>query len=139
MKINYKHLTLSLISVLAAIGLSSCSSLFSSSMPAGTGSMQQTYNEAINGSSASSSNLDSVRERIRYASTSNKLHLNAIASDGNPIDSQFARLPNPNIVMYVYPHQAGTGDDVTPVPGYSTIFPLFQHVQYAMPGDVIAY
>lgn len=51
----------------------------------------------------------------------------------NEIYSQFKRLPNPDLVMYVFPHLAGT--DPVPVPGYSTVFPLYQRVQYAMPGE----
>lgn len=47
--------------------------------------------------------------------------------------SQFHRLPNPDLVLYVFPHLAGT--DPVPVPGYSTIFPLYQRVQYALPGE----
>jgi conjugative transfer region lipoprotein (TIGR03751 family) len=51
----------------------------------------------------------------------------------NEIQRQFHRLPNPDLVMYVFPHRAGT--EAVPVPGYSTIFPLHQRVQYAMPGE----
>ena len=51
----------------------------------------------------------------------------------NEIFSQFKRLPNPDLVMYVFPHLAGS--DPVPVPGYSTIFPFYQRVQYAMPGE----
>ncbi|WP_032959110.1 TIGR03751 family conjugal transfer lipoprotein, partial [Bordetella hinzii] len=51
----------------------------------------------------------------------------------NEIQRQFHRLPNPDLVMYVFPHLAGT--DPVPVPGYSTVFPLYQRVQYAMPGE----
>ena len=51
----------------------------------------------------------------------------------NEIYRQFKRLPNPDLVMYVFPHLAGT--DPVPVPGYSTVFPLYQGVQYAMPGE----
>ena len=47
------------------------------------------------------------------------------------IFTQFARLPNPDIVLYVFPHKTGA----MPVPGYSTVFPLYERVQYAMPGD----
>lgn len=49
------------------------------------------------------------------------------------IYSQFKRLPNPDLVMYVFPHLAGT--DPVPVPGYSTVFPFYQRVQYALPGE----
>jgi conjugative transfer region lipoprotein (TIGR03751 family) len=51
----------------------------------------------------------------------------------NEIERQFHRLPNPDLVMYVFPHLAGT--DPVPVPGYSTMFPLYQRVQYALPGE----
>lgn len=53
----------------------------------------------------------------------------------NAIRSQFPRLPNPDLVMYVYPHLAGDGEQV-PVPGYSTVFPLYQRRHYAQPGEV---
>lgn len=49
------------------------------------------------------------------------------------IHQQFHRLPNPDLMMYVFPHWAGT--ESVPVPGYSTVFPLHQRVQYAMPGE----
>jgi len=51
----------------------------------------------------------------------------------NEVYRQFQRLPNPDLVMYVYPHLAGT--DPVPIPGYTTVFPLYQRVQYAMPGE----
>jgi conjugative transfer region lipoprotein (TIGR03751 family) len=51
----------------------------------------------------------------------------------NEIYRQFQRLPNPDLVMYVFPHLAGS--DPVPVPGYSTVFPLYQRVQYALPGE----
>jgi conjugative transfer region lipoprotein (TIGR03751 family) len=51
----------------------------------------------------------------------------------NEIERQFHRLPNPDLVMYVFPHLAGS--DPVPVPGYSTVFPLYQRVRYAMPGE----
>ena len=51
----------------------------------------------------------------------------------NEIYRQFHRLPNPDLVMYVFPHLAG--NDPVPVPGYSTVFPLHQRIQYALPGE----
>jgi conjugative transfer region lipoprotein (TIGR03751 family) len=51
----------------------------------------------------------------------------------NEIERQFHRLPNPDLLMYVFPHLAGT--DPVPVPGYSTVFPFYQRVQYALPGE----
>jgi conjugative transfer region lipoprotein (TIGR03751 family) len=54
-------------------------------------------------------------------------------SASNEIYQQFRRLPNPDLVMYVFPHLAGT--EPVPIPGYSTVFPFFRSVQYAMPGE----
>ena len=51
----------------------------------------------------------------------------------NEIYRQFQRLPNPDLTLYVFPHLAGT--DPVPIPGYTTVFPLYQRVQYAMPGE----
>lgn len=51
----------------------------------------------------------------------------------NEIDRQFHRLPNPDLLMYVFPHRAGA--EAVPVPGYTTVFPMHQRVQYAMPGE----
>ena len=52
------------------------------------------------------------------------------------IDGTFPRLPNPTLVMYVFPHLAGK--DQVPVPGYATAFPLYERVEYALPGEVPA-
>ena len=52
----------------------------------------------------------------------------------NELDVSFPRLPNPSLVMYVFPHLAGA--ERTPVPGYATTFPLYDRVEYALPGEV---
>ena len=54
----------------------------------------------------------------------------------NEIDVLFPRLPNPTLVMYVFPHLAGEAR--APVPGYSTAFPMYEQVEYALPGEVPA-
>ncbi|CDM88671.1 TIGR03751 family conjugal transfer lipoprotein [Xenorhabdus bovienii] len=53
-------------------------------------------------------------------------------SAANEISQQFPRLPNPDMVMYVYPHLVA---GKTPILGYSTVFPFYQQVQYALPGE----
>lgn len=51
----------------------------------------------------------------------------------NELDVHFPRLPNPALVMYVFPHLAGEAR--VPVPGYATTFPLYERVEYALPGE----
>ena len=50
------------------------------------------------------------------------------------LDQRFARLPNPTLILYVFPHLGA--DNQYPVPGYSTRFPLYERVYYALPGEV---
>jgi len=50
------------------------------------------------------------------------------------LETIFPRLPNPTLVMYVFPHLAGA--ERVPVPGYATSFTLFDRVEYALPGEV---
>ena len=54
----------------------------------------------------------------------------------NEIDVLFPRLPNPSLVMYIFPHLAGKTQ--APVPGYATAFPMYEQVEYALPGEVPA-
>ncbi|MBC7501849.1 MAG: TIGR03751 family conjugal transfer lipoprotein [Herminiimonas sp.] len=49
------------------------------------------------------------------------------------IDNRFPRLPNPDLVMFVLPHLA---KGRYPIPGYVTVFPMYERVEYAMPGEV---
>ena len=52
------------------------------------------------------------------------------------LEARFPRLPNPTLVMYVYPHLSGP--ERTPVPGYVTTFPFYERIEYALPGEVRA-
>jgi conjugative transfer region lipoprotein (TIGR03751 family) len=98
---------------------------------------QQTGGSA-NGNQTSRQLLDarqSLRRPLNHDDVSNAPVVNAgyTRTAQNEIDRQFHRLPNPDLAMYVFPHLAGT--DPAPVPGYTTVFPLYQRVQYAMPGE----
>ena len=53
--------------------------------------------------------------------------------EADTIRSQFPRLPNPDMVIYIYPHMAG--NEPAPVPGYSSVFSFYSRVQYALPGE----
>ena len=52
---------------------------------------------------------------------------------GAVLKVRFARVANPELVMYVYPHLAGT--EQVPVPGYHTAFPMYARIHYARPGE----
>lgn len=50
-----------------------------------------------------------------------------------PMRQRFARLPNPDLVMVVYPHLA---QGRYPVPGYVTTFPMYEEIHYVLPGEL---
>lgn len=57
----------------------------------------------------------------------------AARNDGNATKALFRRLPNPDLEMYIFPHLAGS--EGVPVPGYTTVLPFYNRVQYALPGE----
>ena len=75
----------------------------------------------------------------REALNSRQVHSHGLDLSGfvrdayNELDRHFPRLPNPTLVMYVFPHLAGT--ERVPIPGYATTFTLYRHVEYALPGE----
>lgn len=94
--------------------------------------------DASNGGDQASRRLLDARQMLRRPLTrgdaaATDIDTSYTRTASNEIQRQFKRLPNPDLVMYVFPHLAGT--DPVPVPGYSTVFPLYQRVQYAMPGE----
>lgn len=74
------------------------------------------------------------------------LPLRAVRDAGGPdapsarvidgIEQRFARAPNPDLVMYVFPHLSGGR---YPVPGYFTVFPMYERVEYLLPGEAAAW
>ncbi|EDO6206107.1 TIGR03751 family conjugal transfer lipoprotein [Salmonella enterica] len=54
-------------------------------------------------------------------------------SDDNAAQALFRRLPNPDLELYIFPHLASS--ESVPVPGYTTVFPFYNRVQYALPGE----
>lgn len=140
MQTNYKRLLLSWISILSFLILSGCSSLLSSKMPSDGITMQQAYSQALNNNDSTANDLDSasidtMRSKVSNLQTLKANYSGYTRTQENEIDSQFQQLPNPSIVMYIFPHATGQGYGLTPVPGYSTVFPLYTHVMYAMPGE----
>lgn len=134
--------TLLLFAILASFGLAGCATNKEELLTHGDATMLDIWERETGGSSnggQGTRQLLDARQALRRpltnpdvqaAPTENAAYTRTAQ---NEIYRQFHRLPNPDLVMYVFPHMAGT--DPVPVPGYSTVFPLYQRVQYAMPGE----
>lgn len=128
------------VSLLAALG--GCSTSKDRVLPHGDSTMLDIWNQETGGGaggSQASRRLLEARQSLRRPVTEGdvrreqEVNSTYTRTAANEIYRQFHRLPNPDLVMYVFPHLAGT--DPAPVPGYTTVFPLYQRVQYAMPGE----
>ncbi|MFJ5299195.1 TIGR03751 family conjugal transfer lipoprotein [Pseudomonas sp. NPDC088368] len=120
--------------------ISGCSTDKEKVLPHGDSTMLDVWDQGTTGVGNSSGNrqmLDAraqLRRAVDVGSLAEQADNKTYArTSQNEIYSQFKRLPNPDLVMYVFPHLAGS--DPAPVPGYTTVFPLYQRVQYAMPGE----
>lgn len=71
--------------------------------------------------------------KTKLVAQSEPLYEDYTRTPSNEIRTLFPRLPNPDIEIFIYPHLA-TKNQV-PVPGYTTVIPLYETVQYAMPGE----
>ena len=115
-----------------ALLISACSTSKDELLPHGNQTMMEVWEQGTSG--ASNRQLVEARQALRRPLEFGQKDKNAYNRTAqNEIYSQFKRLPNPDLVMYVFPHLAGS--DPAPIPGYSTVFTLYQRVQYAMPGE----
>ena len=125
-----------LISVLGLISLAGCASTKEAVLPQDGPSMKAIYEDHIHEMNARDPQV--IRGELGHRPLlTGEAALQGYTRDAfNEIDALFPRLPNPSLVMYVFPHLAG--DEQAPVPGYATAFPMYEQVEYALPGEVPA-
>lgn len=120
--------------LLAALWLAGCSTSKEELLPPGDSTMLDLWQQK-SGSPQMAAEARAVLRRDLNDTERNAQPAVAesYSRDANSeIQQQFPRLPNPDLVMYVFPHM--TAGNV-PVPGYSTVFPFYSQVQYALPGE----
>lgn len=117
--------------VWTSVWLASCASNKETVLPQDGPTMKSLYNQHMQG-------LHQDRDRLRGSGQLPKAgigHYHGFVREAaNEIDTLFPRLPNPTLVMYVFPHLSG--EERSPVPGYVTTFPFYERVEYALPGEV---
>ena len=123
-----------LISALGLISLAGCASTKEAVLPQDGPSMKDIYQGHIQEMNAQ--DPLSIRQELgnRPILTGDAALHGYTRDAANEIDAIFPRLPNPTLVMYVFPHLAG--EESVPVPGYATAFPMYERTEYALPGEV---
>jgi conjugative transfer region lipoprotein (TIGR03751 family) len=117
-----------------SLGLAGCASTKETVLPQDGPSIQAIYEAHIKEMNAHDPRA--IRGELGYRPIrTGEADLYGYTRDAfNEIDLLFPRLPNPTLVMYVFPHLAG--ESQAPVPGYTTAFPMYEQVEYALPGEV---
>ena len=122
--------TLSLISGL----LTACASTKDSVLPSHGPTMKAIYDAHFEGMNGAS--VDGARAAVgdRPLDEPDETSAGYVRTTQQELDTHFPRLPNPTLVMFVFPHLAGPAR--VPVPGYATTFPQYESVEYALPGEI---
>ncbi len=128
-------LPLTITLVLINLALAGCTPASKDSiLPLDGPSMQEIYAGHIEGMSEPGPQYVRGKPRRREVQNGEASLHGYTRMAANEIEALFDRLPNPILVMYVYPHLSSvTG---APVPGYATTFPMYERVEYALPGEV---
>ena len=127
---NYRNL----ISALSLLGLLGCSTSQDDTLPNPRTSSEQVWQNQMSGGGVSVDAHNQTQGELRVPldmTTLSQRQSDYTRDSWREATNLFPRLPNPDVVLYVLPHQSGA----LPVPGYSTVFPLYERVHYAAPQD----
>ena len=105
-------------------------------LPQGGATMKQVYDRHFSGQPFSGAEKERVSPMRQARPLGNReTDLKGYSREAyNETQLIFQRLPNPDLVMYVFPHLSGA--EGNPIPGYSTAFPFYDTVHYALPGEL---
>lgn len=102
----------------------------------GAPTMAQAYEKALRADASTTSstgsdtsNLNAARQKVQTMAVPTQ----STMPQAGTIAEQFPMLPNPQLIMYITPHYAGS--EQLPVPGYYTVFSLYAQNYYALPGE----
>ena len=135
---------------LAVTGLGGCATSQDDLLPTGGTSMADIWQGATTGGASGTTStesghvtrLDNARTALRRPLSGQDVTAERAAytrTAENEIDSQFSRLPNPDMTLYIFPHLSGGTAEQVPVPGYTTVFPLYNRPHYGQPGERTAF
>lgn len=133
------HLTRSAMFVACVAALSACSVSGPRESPLNEVTAgSPTVSEVFRGTDGAQTDSHRAKERVNASGRARPVgQLDAQQSPYwtplKPMQQRFARVPNPDLVMVVYPHLS---KGKYPVPGYVTVFPMYEQTQYALPGEV---
>lgn len=119
------------------INLTGCTTC-ANAIPNNEPTMAEIYENSMQQSHQST--LEQARDQVRNAGLGNNSKrfvshdMRSTQMETDAINNAFPILPNPQLVMYIYPHLSR--QDEAPIPGYTTAFSLYEKTYYAMEGEL---
>lgn len=118
--------------VAVVVALTACSTTKEEILPQNGPTMRQIYDRHTKAIGAAAT--DPARGGVARSLSPGRRDLAAYTRHAaDEIEQRFPLLPNPQMVLYVFPHLSAEG---APVPGYATAFPMYPVDRYALPGEV---
>lgn len=112
---------------------SGCATTKDELLPQSGPTMEEVYKQQVLEDEAVERQLNSDQRPRRELERSEELH-GYTREAHTELQSMFPQLPNPTLVMFVYPHLST--ESRLPVPGYSTSFQMYERTEYALPGEL---
>jgi conjugative transfer region lipoprotein (TIGR03751 family) len=104
----------------------------SSPLPTSGPTMEQIYAAHKDRAGTGASTAQAARARLPLRPVTEYRPGPAREEPIRQLERRFVRVPNPDLVMTVFPHLA---KGKYPVPGYVTAFPMYESVEYLLPGE----
>lgn len=119
---------------LSCLWLSACSSSQEDLLPTNGTTMLEMWHQG-SGQATLSQSRHGLSRRIDPPKGISRTEMESYTRTAeNEANNLFPRLPNPDLIMYVFPHLSDNEEPV-PIPGYSTVIPFYGRTQYAQPGE----
>ncbi|KOE64193.1 TIGR03751 family conjugal transfer lipoprotein [Aggregatibacter actinomycetemcomitans] len=114
--------------------ITACSTSKNDLLPTSDSTMRDIWHKATGNNAQFQTYRNNARslEAPRYIPAGEQQSYSRTAE--NEITNLFPRLPNPDLIMYVYPHLSESGEPM-PIPGYTSVIPFYGRVQYAQPSE----
>lgn len=123
---------IALVALTALAGCTVVGGPRSSPLPTSGPTMEQIYAAHRDRAGSGASTAQAVRERLPLRPVTEYRPGPAREEPIRQLERRFVRVPNPDLVMTVFPHLA---KGKYPVPGYVTAFPMYESVEYLLPGE----
>lgn len=119
--------------LLISLLLAGCASSKDTLLPQDGPTMRDVYDAHVHRNEGGDRQVHSAITDLRPPGHPVDAVTEAARADDHPLSARFRRVANPTLRMYVFAHLAGVHR--VPVPGYHTVFPLYERVEYALPGE----